>query len=322
MLASVLILTEAGKTIGLGHYTRCLALYDTIKVNGNEVNMMVYLNQFEINNTSLIKKNWLENLSEVLPYKNSDIVVIDSYLASASVYSYLSTIFKKVVAIDDYNRISYPANLLINPNVFFSNMNYTNQVAKCLGGKEFVILRSEFRDNNQLPIINNTIEEVLVTIGGSDFRNILPTILNICLKMSFKKVTVIAPETIKFSQKSEKLSILPLQNAANMSKLMQQADIVIAACGQTLHELASLGKPTVGICLDIDQIPNQKYYLKENFLATPISWNDTDFVEKIQNAIELLSPFERRQKIAINAPLLININGVNNIITAINKSDA
>ena len=57
----MLILTEAGKNIGLGHYTRCTALCDAIEGNGDEAYMMVFLNDFEIEKDKIIKANWLQD---------------------------------------------------------------------------------------------------------------------------------------------------------------------------------------------------------------------------------------------------------------------
>jgi len=321
-VSKILILTEAGKNIGLGHYTRCYALCDAIEANGNEACMMVFLNDFDIENDKLIKANWLQNLQQALAYKDCEAVIVDSYLAQENVYSKLHSAFKKVIAIDDYNRLQYRATALINPNVFFNDIDYSNQTIKCIGGKNYIILRKEFRQQPKEAFIKNDIEEILVTIGGTDFRNILPSIAKACLQMQVQKITIIASEKNDLDKEDKRISILPLQNALGIYHLMQKADLVISACGQTLHELASLGKPTIGICLDIDQQPNQKFYFDKGFLPTQISWNDEDLLNKIQTAIILYQPSEKRKFIASKTPSLINIFGVNNIVSAIKNFDA
>jgi len=318
----MLILTEAGKNIGLGHYTRCTALCEAIEANRDEVYMMVFLNDFDIENDELIKANWLEDLQQALANKDCETVIVDSYLAKEDVYRKLHAAFKKVIAIDDYNRLQYKATALINPNVFFDDIDYSNQTIKCIGGKNYVILRKEFREQPKEVFIKNDIEEILVTIGGTDFRNILPLIAKACLKTQVQRITIIASEINNLHIEDKRISILPLQNASGIYHCMQKADFVISACGQTLHELASLGKPTIGICLDVDQEPNQKFYLEKRFLSARINWNDEDLVNKIQTAIILYQPIEKRKRIASNAPLLINKFGVDNIVSAIKNFDA
>lgn len=313
----ILILTEAGKAIGLGHYTRCAALQDAINANGDEACMMVFLNDFVIEDDKLIKANWLQHLQPALVYKDCETVIVDSYLAQNDVYSKLQAAFKKVIVLDDYNRLQYEATALINPNVFFNNIDYTNQTIKCIGGKNYVILRKEFRQQPKYVCIKNNIEEILVTIGGSDFRNILPAIAKACLATGVQKITIIAPETNDLNKEDQRVSILPLQSASAMYQHMQKADLIISACGQTLHELASLGKPAIGICLDVDQEFNQKYYVEKSFLPTLINWNDEDLFNKIQTAFTLCQPIERRKFIAANAPSLIDKSGVCNIVSAI-----
>jgi UDP-2,4-diacetamido-2,4,6-trideoxy-beta-L-altropyranose hydrolase len=318
----MLILTEAGKNIGLGHYTRCSALHDAIEANGDKAYMMVFLNDFEIENDKIIKANWLQDLQQALAYKDCDTVIVDSYLAKEDVYPKLHATFKKVIAIDDYNRLQYKATALINPNVFFDDIDYTNQTIKCIGGKNYVILRKEFRQQPKEVFIKNNIEEILVTIGGTDFRNILPLIAKVCLQRQAKKITVIVSEEIDLNIEDKRVSILPLQNATSIYRLMQKADLVISGCGQTLHELASLGKPTIGICLDIDQQPNQKFYFEKGFLPAIINWNDEGLVNKIQTAISLYQPIKKRKFLSSNAPSLIDRFGVNNIVSAIKNFDA
>jgi len=319
MVSKVLILTEAGKNIGFGHYSRCSALRQALISEGIIVQMMLYLNKYDIEDSDVIKTNWLSDIESIPEYKEFNTVIVDSYLADLAIYSKLQTIFRNVVAIDDYNRINYPCSVLINPNVFFSDLNYSNQTAKCLGGEDYVILRPEFRNQSHGPLRRNQIEDILITIGGFDFRRILPTIIETCLESAVLLVTIIAPEGLSKYYSNKNVIILSAQDAESMFRLMQKADIVISACGQTLHELASLQKATIGICLDIDQEPNQKYYLKKGFLPFNIQWNDVDLKDKIKKALKHYKSLNQRKTLETNEQCLININGVFNIVSIIKK---
>lgn len=324
----LLILTEAGKSIGYGHYMRCSALQKEAKKQGLKTKMLLHVNGSESFEVEGEIYNWLEDkiLKINILSKEFDIVLIDSYLANENIYSDLKQNFKKVVVIDDYNRIDYDADLIINPNVFFEQIDYTNQKAKCIGGKEFVLLRPIFissKEHENRQTTDKNIDNLLITIGGTDFRNLLPKLIKVCLNQNLKKVQVICPqenerkELEKKFLRNENIEILGKQSAEEMHELYLKNNLVISACGQTLHELASLGKPTIGICLAIDQVPNQKYYLEKSFLLENINWDDINIATKISSQITNFQNLDLKRVIQNYAPTLIGKNGVNKCIEAI-----
>jgi UDP-2,4-diacetamido-2,4,6-trideoxy-beta-L-altropyranose hydrolase len=316
-LRNITILTEAGKTIGFGHYTRCSSLYQALTKAGNPVRFVVYENEYAINDPNTQSLNWLKSFDSLSPIKTNDIAIIDSYLADENIYKQLAKYFNKVIAIDDYNRINYPVDVIINPNVFFEDIDYSNQTAVCIGGKDFVILRPEFTDVEASDINSEKLQNILITIGGSDYRNLLPKLISICEQQKGVNITVIDPENKLSNQ--QHVRVLPAQTAAQMVHEMQQADIVISACGQTLHELTTLGRPTIGICLDIDQVPNQKYYLEQGVLLSKINWDDKDLMEKVTSSLINFFPYAIRKEVGDKALSLSDKNGVNNITALIQE---
>jgi UDP-2,4-diacetamido-2,4,6-trideoxy-beta-L-altropyranose hydrolase len=310
----VSILTESGKDIGFGHYTRCTALYHCLKENNFDVRFYVYEKEHQSKDDFIVSFDWLNFPSKINSRSSEEIVIIDSYLADKYLYNIIKEKFKALIIIDDYNRIQYPASYIINPNVFCHNLDYSNQTAKIFGGKEYVILRSEFINAPFVKFHKHDKLNLLVTIGGSDFRNLLPTLIDI-LKNIDSNITVIAPEgNIEFHQNIKNLG---KQSSNQMVDEIQNADIVISACGQTLHELVALGKSTIGICLDIDQLPNQNYYFDNLFLKDKIHWNDNDLKIKILNQINYFNNLENRLKIVHICSTLIDKNGVFKIVELI-----
>ena len=311
---NITILTEVGKNIGFGHYTRCSSLYQAFIKVGNHVRFVVYENEYQIIDTNIQSLNWLKSIDSLTPISTNEIAIVDSYLADESIYSLLGERYHKVVAIDDFNRMRYPADIVINPNVFFKKIDYSNQSAVCIGGKDYVILRPEFRSTKPIKFEKYTSLRLLITIGGSDFRKLLPTLINCFLEIPDLLLTVIDPERSLTQENNKRLRILPSQTATEMVNEMQKADIVISACGQTLHELAVLSKPTIGICLDIDQAPNQQFYVAHDFLNKEINWNDNDLLKKLYESLSHFSIPENRNHNKQNTHLLINENGVRNVV--------
>lgn len=87
--------------------------------------------------------------------------------------------------------------------------------------------------------------------------------------------------------KYREIRVLGRLNESDMLHEFLKAKVVISGCGQTLHELYYLGKKTVGVCIDHDQIMNQQYYLNINFLKTKIHWNSPFLLAEIRFAIDL-----------------------------------
>jgi len=315
-LNNVTILTEVGKDIGYGHYTRCSSLYQALTNFGNQVRFLVYENEYVLNDSKIQSLNWLKSIHSISPISANEIVIIDSYLAVENTYKQLAERFYKVIAIDDYNRIRYPVDVVINPNLFFEDIDYSNQTAVCIGGKGYVILRKEFTNVEPLVIENGTLENILITIGGSDFRNLLPKLISICEHQKGTNITVIDPESKITHQ--QHLRVLPAQSVAQMVHEMKRADVVISACGQTLHELVALQKPTIGICLDIDQVPNQSFYYKHGFLSSTIQWYDKNIDNKIVDQLNYFSLSANRKRVRKMCKSFIRYNGAQNIASIVN----
>lgn len=323
MVNKVLILTELGEGIGFGHFTRCLSLHDCFLSNGLESNFIVYEKNYDIGNDKVISHNWLEDLDYVIEKYNSEVVLVDSYLAKKEDYKKLQSTCENVIAIDDYNRIAYPCNIVINPNVFFSDLDYTNQSAKLFGGKDFVLLRDEFRRVDQDKKSFKGLKTISVSLGGTDYRGLVPTIVKSVSDFDQNiSLNIVDPEgrykDEDFDNKAG-LNLYGKLNAQEYIELHGKSDLVISACGQSLHEFSNLGYLSLGIWLDIDQTPNHKFYLNEGYLAFDIKYNDSDIVDKIKEGLKFFAVAENRQSIIEKCDKITYDSGVDNVLQVIQE---
>ena len=94
----VFIITEGVKNIGFGHVTRCFSLYQAFEERG-------ILPEFIINGDDNIEYlledvnykifNWLDEKSKLFEMvKDTDIAIIDSYLADISLYNKIANLVK------------------------------------------------------------------------------------------------------------------------------------------------------------------------------------------------------------------------------------
>jgi len=318
---NILFLTEAGDKIGFGHLMRMQAIQTTAIKKGYKTNFFLQYSGYPENiNFDGKILNWREEITNLCQLSHQyQIVLIDSYLADLNLYDQISNCFPYVIAIDDYCRIEYPVNLILNPNIAYKAEKYSSQTAKVIGGNKYVILRPEFLDYGQCYQTQPKLQRILVTLGGSDYRNLAPKILNWLEQENIEVVFIAGNEEYskKLLAEFSNIQILGYVNVNEMIQLMTSVDLVISAAGQTLNELAYLGVPTIGICIDDDQLPNLEAFYNAGFLQYKNYWNDEKLIKKLAKQKELVSNQRLREQISKMGHKLIKGNGTEEILKSV-----
>ncbi len=291
---NVVILTEGGKDIGFGHVARCSSIYQAFE-------QFDFSPKFVINGDDSVKSilsdidvdinDWIDDLSVI---SNSDIVIVDSYLADIDTFNEISNKVPLVAYVDDNNRLNYPKGIIINGTLDTSNMNYQKREnIKYLLGNEFIPLRKDFWNIPKIKI-NDSIENILITMGGNDLRNLTPKILDLLnnhLPEVNKKI-IIADSFDNVAEienlKNNHVDLIYSPDSSEIIEVMSSVDLAISASGQTLYELACLGIPTISIGIIDNQKNNIQNWKKQGFIEYAGCWNDGNLLENILNKIELL----------------------------------
>lgn len=287
----VSIITEGSSFTGLGHVTRCISLYQAFEGKGIKL-------FFIINGDNTVKDflkkinhdifNWLNEEHRLLDLiKNTDVGIIDSYLADSTMYEKISNVVKVPVYIDDNIRIDYPKGIVVNGTIYADGMNYPQKRdITYLLGSQYIPLRKEFWNVPENEI-KEDIEKVMVTFGGDDSQNMTPKILYL-LKNNF-------PELIKFVVigkgfqnigeieilKDNNINLIYYPDAERMKNVMLESDIAISASGQTLYELARVGVPTIAIAVAENQLNNAKGWQKAGFIEYAGWWKDKELTKTV-----------------------------------------
>ena len=153
-------------------------------------------------------------------------------------------------------------------------------------------------------------------MGGSDYRNLLPRLIDWAIGLNLFKISVIAPEGLEFSSKG--VRVLPLLDANLMANEIINSEVIISTCGQTLHEIASINRSTIGIGIDIDQIPNHKFYNSTNFIKRNLWWDQDELEEEVKKELIRLADSSNRKK-ELKTNFKINKNGLKNVVNEIIK---
>ncbi|MCB9362107.1 hypothetical protein H6504_01605 [Candidatus Woesearchaeota archaeon] len=284
----VAFLTEGGTSYGGGHLVRCHALSEAFVERGIECTIYVQGDSTLV--ADVERKDWREDTQFLSTIGAAyDIVVMDSYHATAAMYALVKMQGTRLVVFDDLHRLDYGADYIINasPAARYDEKGFY--------GPSYATLRKEFWDVPQKEI--SEMQRILVTIGNIDPDGRLKEIMS---QLPAVKTDVVVGPDFPFVPKGEHISVHTKLSAGEMRKLMADADICVSACGQTLYELARCGVPTIGVGLFDNQKDLVKGFLEAGFI-TFAGWY-TDFT--VADAVREMTPAKRRKASQIGQHLV------------------
>jgi spore coat polysaccharide biosynthesis predicted glycosyltransferase SpsG/RimJ/RimL family protein N-acetyltransferase len=305
------VLTEGGGKVGFGHLARCIALIQGFRGMRTRLEIKFIVNGdararnfLKLSRANFKIFNWLKDYKMTMGLiRGSAIVVIDSYLAPKSFYAKIkgSSESPYVAVIDDYNRLNYDANVIINPSVCSENeAGYTKKSqVKHLAGPKYVILRKEFWMPSKKKISRN-LKKVMITFGGIQHACLVAKIVDLLIELNLNFSIV----------KTGNKPFTP----GRMRSLMERADLCISAGGQTTYELARCGVPVIGICFADNQKRNLECWQKIGFIKYAGRHNRKDLRVKLRSAISNLSDYRKRLIISRLGRKLIDGKGVRRIV--------
>jgi len=304
----VSIVTEGFQNTGYGHITRCLSLYQafveinifpTLFINGDE-KAKEFLEDAEY---KLL--NWINHPTQLIKQiSNSDILIIDSYIAGKDFYDNIIKFCNIPVFIDDNLRIDYPGGIILNGTINSEKFPYPQkQNLIYLLGSSFIPIRKEFWSVEKRRF-NQSLSSILITFGGQDIKNLtVPTLKSILENFPSKKIFVVFGSGINDGEKSllqnnTNIEVFTSISATKMKELMLACDIAVTAAGQTLYELAVTGTPTVAVAVADNQKNNIQEWKKSGFLIDPIFYGDINIFRKINDQIESMNSIRIRKKLS------------------------
>ncbi len=326
----VFIITEGGKNIGFGHITRCLSLYQAFEERGIKSKFIINGDndiEYLLKDINCQIFNWLDERNKLFTIiKDTDITIIDSYLAAISLYNKIANLVKIPVYIDDNKRLDYPKGIVLNGNIHAETLNYPKKdgIIYLLGTK-YTPLRKEFWEVPEKKI-EEKIESIMITFGGDDAKNMTPKILKLLNKKypELNKNVIIGrayqniDEIKKYADKNANLIYYP--EAEKMKEIMLKSDIAISAGGQTLYELARVGVPTIGICVAENQLGNIKEWEKIGFLEYAGLYNEDNIITEINKLLKNLESIKIKESKSKIGRKFIDGKGSLNLINEVISS--
>lgn len=282
---NIVFRVDSSSEIGAGHLMRCLTLADKLsqenhkvtficrKLKGNLISLVRYSVLMLSRNDNFQSDDLYLNLLGATQEQDAgqtisvltdhiDVLVVDSYALDEEWHQRLRTYVDKIMVIDDLANRWFDCDILLNQNIGIQEKNYKNKVpAGCelLMGSDYVLLRPEFSKLRVRALEKRRrtkrVENILISVGGSDVDNITLDILK-KLDNRFNIVVILGLESpynaiIKNYIKGKNIEVVI--NTDEMSGLMMNADLMIGAAGSTSWERCCLGLPVLLYVLSENQ---------------------------------------------------------------------
>jgi UDP-2,4-diacetamido-2,4,6-trideoxy-beta-L-altropyranose hydrolase len=246
--------THCGPKVGLGHLRRCLTLAQALKDQGAEVEFILGDDPHGLATTHghgfsarAVPIHDGREVCNALRAARPAVVVADSYDLAAQDFQALSQI-APVVALDDLADRALPVALLWNGGIQAERIDYAPHVlphTRLLLGPEYALLAPEYR---RLParIIRDTVEQVLVTVGGADPAGALEPLFHATRRgCPTAKVDVVLGPYVPLPTSVQEDDVVIHRSLPSLLPILQKVDLAVSAGGQTTYELAASGTPAV-----------------------------------------------------------------------------
>ena len=323
----IAIRVDGNPQIATGHVMRCLAIANELKKSGQTPLFIVaddnseHLLQPSGYQVVNLHTQWnnldseISQITTVLRQHKITKIIVDTYFVTETYLSALEDLCP-VIYIDDLNLFRYPISVVVNYNIYAFDIPYEviyrGTKTKLLLGPQYAPLREEFQ--NIEPCIRDSVQRILITVGGSDRYNIAGKILReITVDERFSGIEfhVVAgrlnPHIADLRELAEVNPLIHIhQNVTEMAKLMQSCDLAVTAGGSTMYELCACGVPSVCFSWADNQLMSVKAFSEKGIVPCAGDMRE-DEVMVLKEALFLLNeylhdtPLRKKQTSVMNA---------------------
>lgn len=346
----VVIRSDAGVAVGMGHLMRMLALASGCRKIGLAVTFVVtdipgsVVKKIRDAGCDLVtitaKAGTCEDADatyHVADQCDADWMVLDGYCFDDEYQQRAKPDDVMLMVVDDFGHAKhFHADMLLNQNAYADATQYhLIPNTKILCGIGYTMLKPEFGEceTNEARTVRGKAKNILVTMGGSDLENYtLPVMQALSQVDACRQSPVVVDCVIGSHFKHEELlrnferesafDFRIHRNVDRMDVLMRNTDLAITAGGSTCYELAKLGVPAIAIPTADNQVPVVKDLSKRNtllrFKASQVnreaSQDQPNVLSKFIKA--LIDDAAQRQKMSDAGKSLIDGLGVNRVARA------
>lgn len=294
-MTSLLVVTEGGPAVGLGHIRRCLSLATALRSLGLDVAFAIAGGQPAVEIAAAAKFDSMplrdagdaREVASAIGRSGAAAVLVDSYRATEEVLRACRPAL--TIAIDDLADRLLPADIVVNSAPGAGDLPYRDLTrAHLLLGPKYALLRPEFAGDVQRRT-RAAIGRVLVTLGGGEHGGLTERVsewLTQTLRDASIEVVAGPFSGSKQNLQNEHLVVLA---QPDMREAMLRADIAVVAGGQTLFELAATRLPGIGIETGANQRRNLAGFQAAGTIIRAGAAGDADLPQRFVSALATLA---------------------------------
>jgi len=297
---------------------RTMALAEELKKDFDVFYICSNKNEFDAGRKTILEKGY--SVYSDTEYKTGNLLIIDMYGIDENYITMYRKQFDKIMYIDDLHELKYyDCDILLNRNIGSEDIKYNiRKGGQILLGGKYCILRKEFY--RSFKTFNESVKEVLITLGGSDVTNSSAELAKVISNFGFN-VSIAIGAGFSYENKKRlediKSDKIKLYYEPVMADMYEKCDIAVSALGGSLFELCALGVPFVGVTAADNQMETAYIGEKKGLFkygGDLRNYNKTDFI-KAFNFIAY--NVEERKKVYDSQRKAVDINGTKNIVNCI-----
>jgi len=290
----VAFFTEAGSKRGMGHLVRCQTITNEFIKNGNKVDFFL---DSDIDYSYIYSDLHIFKWNNLLLEDFYDVIFIDSYEADEKIYESLAKCSKFSVAIDDYERINYPAKMIINfaakaDEIFFKKRESEKEY---LLGLDYIPIRDIFFNLEQ-----KKEKKIFIMLGGSDTNNLSSTILESFKNIPIKKVVVVNNENTKKLIDYKDVEVLFKPSEEKLVSHMISSSYAITTASMSVYELSFLQIPTIIIAVSKNQIIGAPQIIQNRLAEFYIDITKSKWQKLLEEKMRILISNKEKSKVFID----------------------
>ena len=323
---NIVIRADAGGMTGTGHIMRMIALAQAIIRRGDKVSIATVVcppalvsriqdDGIPHHQIPADRPGSLEDAQATEAFAsqlNASWVVLDGYHFDFDFQKKLHSSPHRILCLDDHGYSeTWCCDAILNQNLDAESWaTYSNEIASSqnLLGSSFCLLREEFSRDRRSPVIWQPIQNLLVTLGGSDPENASLAVLKLLNETKSQTLNIrliVGPDnphlqnlgTLETSHNIEFLTAVK-----DMPAQYTWADGIISAGGSTCWEWLNAGLPGAIVIIAQNQEPIARAICDDHGAALSLGW-----FHNVQEKAEVLSSWLQDPSQAANPGKARNI---------------
>lgn len=266
-----------------------------------------------------------DGLAVLATARGAGILVVDSDLDPPEFIGRLRAAGFFCCAVEDNSCEDVRAHVLVNGDAHAADQTYRSSTGDTvwLLGPEFTPVVPGAADG--VPEARVPVESVLLTLGGSDSCRLMPRLIEAIEQFpaALSWEVVIGPFTgqadaIAAALAPVRARVRVQQAPASMIQSIARCDVALTAAGQTLYELAAMGRPAVAISVAANQEPQLEAFVKSGAVISAGRAEDGDAVRRaVGELTALLGDQHRLKAMAAAGRQFVDGRGATRVIEAL-----